>query len=129
LSIISKAIIKKLQELIQEIKYTKKKKHEDTKQSQKADASTGTASVGTAEPEKEPDDKFIKKLREKINDEYLKKYENFLKKDSSGRYRCEKAESPIWAELEPYKDEFRTNGLSEQIEGIIDEMGKEIAST
>jgi len=45
------------------------------------------------------------------DDDGLKQYEKFKKQDGSGRYECEKPESPVWKKTENFKDQFRTNGL------------------
>ena len=45
-------------------------------------------------------------------DDDFKKYEKYKKDDGSGRYECERAESPEWKNLKNFKDEYRTNGLS-----------------
>ena len=52
------------------------------------------------------------------DDDHLKKYEKYKKQDGSGRYECDKAESPVWKELKnSHQDKrfnaekFKTNGL------------------
>ena len=39
-------------------------------------------------------------------------FARFKKKDGSNYYECEKAESPQWKSLKPYRDNIKTNGLS-----------------
>ncbi len=56
----------------------------------------------------DPDDDFD---FDRDEDDGLKQYEKFKKQDGSGRYECEKPESPVWKKTENFKDQFITNGL------------------
>lgn len=45
------------------------------------------------------------------DDEDEDEYARFKKKDDSGRYECEKSESPEWRKSQNFKKEYKTNGL------------------
>ena len=98
-----------------------KKSHNQKKVTlNKQEESFSSPAASSGMPDPDDDNHGKRESKKQKNDyeikdpEYLKKYEHFQKE--SGRYECERAESPIWKELENFKEGYKTNGLKGRAE-------------